>query len=122
MALNITIEPSGTIEVPEEVAADLLEVYTALAKLPARNQATVDFTDGEDEAANIKAAKQFVRQATSWAAAQEPALKFTRKGDITGNPTRVSFRIADILPDTNEDGTPRTKPGRKPKNAEASAE
>lgn len=90
MALNMRIEATNTVEVPEDLAADLMEAYEALAKLPQARQVTVDFEDGTEEE-NVKAAKQFVRQASTWAT--EQGLRFARKGDAKGNPTRVSFRI-----------------------------
>jgi hypothetical protein len=72
-------------EVPEDVAIDLAEAYAALSKLPANRM--VNTPNFPDE----KAAKQFVRQGKAWAT--ENGLQFARKGDIKGNPTRVSFRI-----------------------------
>ena len=89
MALDMRIEATSGVAatvVPEDIAAELQEAYDALAKLPVTRQITVDFPD---EAA----ARLFVKQGKAWAAAQDPPLTFFRRGDVKGNPTRVSFRI-----------------------------
>lgn len=89
MALDMTIEVTSGVaatEVPEDIATDLLEAYNALKELPVNRQVSVNFADA-------KAARTFVKQGKAWAAAQIPALTFARKGDVKGNPSRVSFRI-----------------------------
>lgn len=109
MALNMVVEvTSGVVatEVPEDIAADLLEAYETLAKLPVNRQISVDFPTAKD-------ARAFVKQGKAWAAAQTPALTFVRKGDIKANPTRVSFRI--YVPRAEKDETAKTpaKSGKK---------
>jgi hypothetical protein len=87
MALNMSIiQTSGTgvLEVPDDVAADLQDAYDALEKLPVNRAVVVDFETPE-------AARLFVRQGNSWA--DQNDLRFARKGDIKGLPTRVTFRI-----------------------------
>jgi hypothetical protein len=89
MPLNMIVEITSGVsvtEVPDDVAADLLEAYTALASLPVNRQVTVDFD-------TIPEAKLFARQGRAWAESQETPLKFERKGDPVTKPTRVSFRI-----------------------------
>jgi hypothetical protein len=127
MPLNMTIEVTSGVaatEVPADVAADLAEAYAALAKLPVNRQVSVDFpvTDFQDlmskDGKEVKvtaatqaasAARVFVKQGKAWAAAQTPMLTFARKGDIKGNPTRVSFRIYVPRPgDADTTGTPET--------------
>ena len=114
MAINMRIERTSgprTVEVPDDVAADLAEVYRELDGLPTNSQATTDpFTaEGYDGPAKIHGepvdndykaaynARKFVRQGKSWAETQTGpngrTLVFVRKGDIKGNPTVVSFRI-----------------------------
>jgi hypothetical protein len=119
--MEITITPTSgvtLVEVPEDIAKDFQETYEALRTMPVNNMANVDFPEADytatekltaaDQAA--KAARLYVRQGKAWAASQEvvipitdddgnvtgsrtSALVFTRKGDVKGNPTRVSFRI-----------------------------
>jgi hypothetical protein len=95
MPLDMTITATTgprTVEVPEDRAADLQDAFLALSELPVNRQVNVDFPDA-------KSAREFVRQGKAWAASQttldgDPLpLVFARKGDIKGNPTRVSFRI-----------------------------
>lgn len=99
------------VEVPDDMAADLAEVYKALAELPADRCATTDpFTaegyegpakiDGNPATTEYKAAwnaRRYVRQGKAWCATQTGPngrpLVFARKGDIKGNPSVVSFRI-----------------------------
>ena len=92
-------EKNYDVDVPEEVATELAGVLTALAGLSVNTQANVDFApadypdkDGKPSTENaIAAARLFARQGRSWAAATD--VKFVRKGDISGNPTRVTFRV-----------------------------
>lgn len=93
-----------SVEVPDDVAADLAEAYAALAKLPVNRAVSVNFTsdgyagpkkvnkvpvtDADKAAWN---ARRFVRQGKAWATAN--GLAFARKGDIKGNPSQVRFRI-----------------------------
>jgi hypothetical protein len=90
-------------EVPEDRALDFQEAYDALAKLPAGRQVNVDFDPADypvkkdskvtSEELASKDARLFARQGKAWALRQVPELKFVRKGDVKGNPLRVSFRI-----------------------------
>ena len=114
MAVNMHIESTSgprTVEIPEDVAADLSAAYDALKDLPVNRQVTTDpFTSegyegpakihGEPVTDDYKAAynaRLFVRQGKAWAATQAGPngrpLVFARKGDIKGNPAVVSFRI-----------------------------
>jgi hypothetical protein len=130
MVIEVTSGVAAT-EVPADIASDLQEAYDALAKLPVNRMVSVDFTaDGyagpakvagkvvtDDEKAAWNA-RRFVKQGKAWATAQtvtvpvtdddgkaigsrESALAFARKGDIKGNPSRVSFRI--YVPRPSED-------------------
>jgi hypothetical protein len=87
MALSMSIvQTSGgkTVEVPEEIAAELSEAYQALQDLPNNRAVVADFETPE-------AARLFTRQGYAWAT--ENNLAFVRKGDIKGQPARVTFRI-----------------------------
>jgi|SRR5215469_15723418 len=87
MPLNITItKTSGptTVDIPEDVAADLQETYNLLKDMPVNNAASVDFDDE-------KAARLFVRQGTAWAEAN--GLRFQRRGVVKDNPKNVLFRV-----------------------------
>ena len=117
MAVNMRIEPTSgprTVEIPEDVAADLSAAYDALKDLPVNRQVTSDpFTSegyegpakihGEPVTDDYKAAynaRRFVRQGKAWAATQTGPngrpLTFVRKGDVKGNPSVVSFRIYEV--------------------------
>ena len=114
MAVNMQIvQTSGprTVEVPEDIAADLSAAYDALKDLPVNRMVTTDpFTSegyqgpakihGEPVSDDYKAeynARLFARQGKAWAATQTGPngrpLVFARKGDVKGNPAVVSFRI-----------------------------
>lgn len=89
MALNMQVivtSGTGTVDVPEDRAADLQEAYEALKGLPKNRAITVTFD-------TIPEAKLFAAQGRTWAAAHEPALEFMRSGDIKGEPLSVTFRI-----------------------------
>lgn len=118
MSLQMRIEVSSGVEateIPESRAKDLQEAYEALAKLPVNRMATADFPeegetyggpakiDGKPVTEAYKAAwcaRRFVRQGKAWAATQTGPngrpLVFMRKGDVKGNPSRVSFRIYEM--------------------------
>ena len=117
MAVNMRVEATSgprTVEVPDDVAADLLDAYNALKSLPVNRMVTTDpFTsedyqgpakiNGETVTEEYKAAynaRLFVRQGKAWAATQAGPngrpLVFARKGDIKGNPAVVSFRIYEV--------------------------
>jgi hypothetical protein len=96
MGVNITITKTsgpGAVEVPDDVAQDCADTYALLKDLPSNRAATTD------PFADAKAARLWCKQATTWAEQQEPALKFSRRGDIKGNPTVVTFRIYEPKPD-----------------------
>lgn len=105
MALEITIVKTsgvGAIEVPEDVATDLKDAWEALRDLPNNRLAVVDFDTPE-------AARLFVRQGKTWAAAQQvegpqgefAPLEFSRRGNVSEEPKRVQFRI--YRPDTEKE-------------------
>ena len=93
MQIEVTSGVAAT-EVDEDYALDFAEAYEALSKLPVNRQVSVDLPTAKD-------ASNYVKQGKAWSAAQEVTredgsktpLVFARKGDIKGNPTRVSFRI-----------------------------
>ena len=94
MAVNMRIEPTSgprTVEVPEDVAADLSAAYDALKDLPVNRQVTTDPFPSESDA------RHFARQGKAWAQTQTGPngrpLVFARKGTVKENPTVVSFRI-----------------------------
>jgi hypothetical protein len=116
-----------TTEVPEDAAKDFAEAYEALAKLPVNRMINVNFkpenypaTEKQtSEELAAKAARQWVRQGKAWAANTEVVLPitdadgnvtgsrtthlvFVRKGDVKGNPTRVSFRVYAPRPGKDE--------------------
>jgi hypothetical protein len=109
------------VDVPADVAADLANVYEALSKLPVNRMASTDFLDlskahpKEVIDTATEAAKTFMKQAKTWCANHldaegNPApLTFSRRGDIKGIPTRVSFRIYAPRPATPEE-TPADTP------------
>lgn len=121
MPLNMTVEPTSAVDVPEEVAKDLQDAYDTLKDLPVNRMITTDpftpdeydgyqgpakingkdVTDEEKAAAN---ARLFVRRGKAWAASQTGPngreLIFVRKGDVKGNPTVVSFRIYEVREQT----------------------
>lgn len=88
MAINMSIEVTSGVAATDytEYADDFQEAYDALKNLPVNRAAVADFE-------SVAKAKAFVRQGHAWAAAQDPALKFERKGDPKSLPMRVSFRI-----------------------------
>lgn len=102
MALEFSEEVTSGVavtEVPADVAADLEEAYTHLAKLPANRQLVCNFD-------TAKEANLFVRQGKAWALGK--GLVFSRRGAVSvdkgGNPLRVAFRIYTPRPaDTESD-------------------
>ena len=94
MAINMQIaQTSGprTVEVPEDIAADLSAAYDALKVLPVNRMVVTDPFESADDA------RLFVRQGKAWAATQtgpnDRPLVFARKGNVKENPLVVSFRI-----------------------------
>lgn len=110
--IAVITKPVPDVEVPADIAADMAEVYAALAVLPGDRCANVDFLDLTKEhdetavSAAITEAKKFMDQAKKWCADHKDAdgnaqpLTFARKGDIKGIPTRVSFRVYAPRPKT----------------------
>ena len=109
----VTTSGVDATEVPADVAADLAAAYQKLADLPVNRAINVTFADA-------KAAREFVRQGKAWAATQtvevpiyddegketgtdKRNLAFARKGDIKGNPTRVTFRVYLARPAKDDD-------------------
>jgi hypothetical protein len=131
MTLTVT-NAIAAEEIPDEVAETMTEAYEALAKLPANRMLNIDFTadgytgpakvGGELPTEEYKAAwnaRRFVKLSKAWAEAQEvtldvidkdgtkigertTALTFVRKGDVTANPARVSFRVYAPRPPKSE--------------------
>jgi hypothetical protein len=81
---TIDVIPKPPVEVSQDTAELLNEVHPALAGLPADRAANVDFP-GLDEV------KRFLTEAK--AHAESLGWRFTRVGDIKGQPNRVSFRV-----------------------------
>ena len=105
MAVNMRVEATSgprTVEIPEDVAADLSAAYDALKDLPVNRQVTTDPFASESDA------RLFARQGKAWAQTQTGPngrpLVFVRKGDIKGNPTVVSFRIYEVRETANTEG------------------
>lgn len=103
MALNMSIIVTsgvGAVDVPEDIAKDLADAFDALKKLPSNRAVVVDFED-------VAGARDFVRMGKTWAATQTPETEggeilFVRKGDIKGEPKRVTFRIYEKTPKAAE--------------------
>jgi hypothetical protein len=99
MALNMTVVTTSGVsvtEVPEDIAKDLEEAYETLSALQVNRAITVDFPDA-------KAARLFVKQGKAWAAAHDPVLVFSRRGDVKTMPERVTFRVYTPRPGKDDE-------------------
>ena len=92
--MDITITATGVTELTEEEIADLQDTYEHLSKLPANRVANIEFETAEEATGYAKAFK-------AWAV--DNGHKFLRKGDIKGNPTRLTFRIYDGRDTTSDE-------------------
>ena len=84
--MDITITATGVTELTEDEITDLVDTYQTLKNLPANRVANIDFDTPEEATGYAKAFK-------AWAV--DNGHKFLRKGDIKGNPARLTFRIYD---------------------------
>jgi len=84
MARDFSIIVTNVAEPTDEEAQELQEVFETLANLPNTRAAVTDFDNPQE-------ARAYVRRATAWADSQ--GYKFARKGDIKGEPNRVTFRV-----------------------------
>jgi hypothetical protein len=98
MPLNMSIvrverKARAAIEIPDDIATELMSAYEHLLELDKGCAVNVDFGD-ENEA------KQFCRYARAFTAGTSGLngrnLKFTRLGEPKDNPTRVTFRIYEV--------------------------
>jgi hypothetical protein len=116
---SIAIVATNTAEVDEDTAADLQDAWSHLKNLPSTRAAVMDFDADDYEGPDkengkvltadqkaAKAARLFVRKAKVWAESQKGPhgrrLAVVRKGDVSGQPSRVTFRIYEM----REDETP----------------
>lgn len=130
MARQISISKTSGVEVTDysEFAEEFAQAYDALSQLTVNHQIDVDFpaedyvvvpggknrTAAEAATEAAKEARRYVRAGKAWAAAQEHTrengtktpLTFARKGNVKGNPTRVSYRI--YVPQEGETAAPET--------------
>ena len=67
-----------------DVESDLTLAYQKLASLPVNRAVAITFPSAMD-------ARRFARQGRAWAA--DNGLTFVRKGDVKGEPEKVTFRI-----------------------------
>jgi hypothetical protein len=98
---EITIEPTSgvaVVTVPDDVAADLAEVFEILSKPPKNRAANQRFETAEE-------AKLFMRQARKWCADNE--LTFTRRDASETGPLHVRYRITRPEPLTEEEKAAR---------------
>ena len=103
MAYKITLETRLTggpvdVDVPEEVAKDLTELYGALRTMPKNiAHAVFDTADEKDV---------FIAQAKTWGRQQTPALEVrvspTRKNKLPANEVNFNIRPVDVAAQAEE--------------------